>query len=61
LPDHATPVSVRTHTAEPVCFGMFGKGVEKGNFTAYSEREAQKSALYFEKGHALMEYFIRGI
>jgi 2,3-bisphosphoglycerate-independent phosphoglycerate mutase len=61
LPDHATPIQVRTHVADKVCFGIFGQGISAGNFSAYSEKEAEKSELYFEKGHELMEYFIKGI
>ena len=60
LPDHATPISVKTHTSDIVCFGIFGKDIIAGGFLNYSEKEAQKSELYFEKGHELMEYFIRG-
>ncbi len=59
LPDHATPVSVRTHTTDIVPFGIFGKGVTKGEFQKYSENEAMKSGLYFEKGYELMDYFIK--
>lgn len=60
LPDHATPVSLRTHTADVTCFGIFGKGVAERGFSGYNEKEAQKSDLFFEKGHELMEYFIKG-
>lgn len=59
LPDHATPLSLRTHTADVVCFGIFGKDIMGRGFLKYSEKEAQKSDLYFEKGHELMEYFIK--
>jgi 2,3-bisphosphoglycerate-independent phosphoglycerate mutase len=59
LPDHATPIAARTHTADVVCFGMFGKDVPQGSFTGYSEKEAQKSSLYFDKGHELMGYFLK--
>jgi len=58
LPDHATPVSVRTHTSDIVPFGIFGKGVMGRGFLNYSEKEAEKSDLYFEKGFELMNYFI---
>lgn len=58
LPDHATPVSVKTHTAEPTLFAIFGSGIKGSDFAKYSEREAEKSELYFEKGHELMDYFI---
>jgi 2,3-bisphosphoglycerate-independent phosphoglycerate mutase len=60
LPDHATPISVKTHTAEPVLFGIFGKDIVGGGFLNYSEKEAEKSDLFFEKGHELMGYFIKG-
>lgn len=59
LPDHPTPISLRTHTADPVCFGIFGKDVAEKSFSKYSEKEAAKSDLYFEKGHELMDYFIK--
>ncbi len=58
LPDHATPVSLRTHTADNVCFGMFGQGVMGRGFLNYSEKEAEKSDFYFEDGYKLMDYFI---
>ena len=60
LPDHATPISVKTHTADVVCFGIFGKDIMGRGFLNYSEKEAGKSDLYFERGYELMEYFIRG-
>jgi 2,3-bisphosphoglycerate-independent phosphoglycerate mutase len=59
LPDHATPISLKTHSADPVFFGIYGSGVEKKGFLNYSEKEALKSGLYFEKGHELMGYFIK--
>ncbi len=59
LPDHATPVSLRTHVADVVPFGIFGKGIVGRGFLNYSEKEAQKSDFYFDKGFELMDYFIR--
>ncbi len=59
LPDHATPVSLKTHTSDIVPFGLFGMGVMGRGFLNYSEKEAEKSDLYFEKGYELMDYFIR--
>ena len=60
LPDHATPISVKTHTCDIVCFGIFGKGIVGRGFLNYNEKEAEKSDLYFEKGYALMDYLIKG-
>lgn len=59
LPDHPTPLSVRTHTTEPVPFGIFGWDVFGGGFLGYSEKEAQKSNLFFDKGYKLMNYLLR--
>lgn len=59
LPDHATPLSVKTHTADIVPFGIFGKDIVAGGFAGYNEKEAEKSDLYFEKGYELMGYFIK--
>ena len=60
LPDHATPVSLRTHTDDPVFFGIFGADILGAGFTGFCEKEAQKSELCFEKGFELMDYFIKG-
>jgi 2,3-bisphosphoglycerate-independent phosphoglycerate mutase len=59
LPDHATPVALKTHTADPVPFGIYGQGIIAKGFLNYSEKEAGKSELYLEKGHELMDYFIK--
>lgn len=60
LPDHATPVSVKTHVADPVCFAIMGKNIQSEGFAAYSEKASEKSTMIFEKGHELMEYLIKG-
>jgi 2,3-bisphosphoglycerate-independent phosphoglycerate mutase len=58
LPDHATPVSLRTHTADTICFGIFGQGITGRGFLNYSEKESEKSDLIFENGHQLMDFLI---
>jgi len=61
LPDHATPLSLRTHTSDVIPFAIYGKGINAGNLTSYSEKEALKSDFYFERGHELIDYFIKGL
>jgi 2,3-bisphosphoglycerate-independent phosphoglycerate mutase len=39
LPDHPTPVSVKTHTRDPVPFVVLGKG--KDTTEHFSEQEAR--------------------
>ena len=58
LPDHATPISLKTHTPDAIPFAIYGKDIPAKDFLNYSEKEAQKSELYFENGYQLMEYFI---
>jgi 2,3-bisphosphoglycerate-independent phosphoglycerate mutase len=62
LPDHATPVALRTHSAEPVPFMIYDSRAQKSNaVTAYDETITEKDdILVFEEGYKLMDYFIRG-
>ena len=58
LPDHPTPVALKTHTSDPVCFLMYGNGVAKDEFSWYNEIEAGKSEFRFENGFEMMDWFI---
>lgn len=60
MPDHVTPVSVRTHTEEPVPFAIYGKDIEPDEALIYSEASAKNSKFVFERGHELIEYLIKG-
>jgi 2,3-bisphosphoglycerate-independent phosphoglycerate mutase len=59
LPDHPTPISVKTHTNEPVPFAIFGQDVSGSGSGGFSEKEAQKSNLFFNKGNELIDYFLK--
>ncbi len=58
MPDHATPLALKTHTAEEIPFALYGKDIPPGGSSGYSEKEAQQAPLNFEEGYQLMEYFI---
>lgn len=60
LPDHPTPVAVRTHTSDPVPFMLYDKNqsVDSG-LTSFDEDSAQ-GGRFIENGHELMDYFILG-
>jgi 2,3-bisphosphoglycerate-independent phosphoglycerate mutase len=65
MPDHYTPISVRTHTSEPVPFAIYRSrglsGKPKAKARAYSESICRmKNVLVFDKGHKLMDYFVKG-
>ncbi len=60
VPDHATPIKKRTHSDEPVCFLMYGKGVLKDTAERCTETSAAEKGLKFTSGEALIEYFMKG-
>jgi len=59
LPDHATPLQLRTHANDPVPFAWYGLGVMMDKAEAFSERGAARSPLQLNDGYQLMEQFIR--
>ena len=52
--DHATPIEVRTHTAEPVPFVLWGPEVQPNGAESFSEAEARRTRLREKRGHRLM-------
>jgi len=59
LPDHATPVLVRTHVTDPVPFVMAGKGIGHNGFEIFTEQNAKLSKVKFKSGSSLTESFIK--
>jgi len=59
LPDHPTPIRLRTHTSDPVPFVCQGEGIPADDAECYSETDARRSGLEFDHGHELIEAFIR--
>lgn len=59
LPDHPTPLRVRTHTSDPVPF-VIGKNITAGisKVAAFDEQSAAGSPLHLAEGHKLMDYFL---
>jgi 2,3-bisphosphoglycerate-independent phosphoglycerate mutase len=59
LPDHPTPIALRTHTSEPVPFAMMGSGIEPDEMEAFSEREAAHGGCGKVEGWGLMGMMVR--
>ena len=55
LPDHPTPIRVRTHTADPVPFLLYDSTKKAAGQAAYSERTARESGLVVQKGCELID------
>lgn len=55
LPDHATPLSLRTHTADPVPYLVYNSVRNANCGLSYTEENGEKG-LYLSNGRALMQY-----
>ena len=62
MPDHPTPVSLRTHTSDPVPFVIY-RSNSAGSHIAdrYTERLASETGVYISEGHTLLDRFVRGL
>ena len=56
LPDHPTPIEVRTHTSEPVPYLLYDSTNLQENNWEYSEKCAQAGGIYHPLGHELIDY-----
>ncbi|HEY7088553.1 MAG TPA: cofactor-independent phosphoglycerate mutase [Tepidisphaeraceae bacterium] len=60
MPDHPTNIATRKHGYGWPPFCMAGTAVKSVGQQPYSEKGAAASGLKIERGHELMEYFLRG-
>lgn len=59
LPDHATPLSHRTHTADPVPFLISRKSKKyPSGLESFSEKNAALTGFRIDEGFRLMDHFI---
>lgn len=64
LPDHPTPLSIRTHSREPVPYVIYRKTFQRAfgeplsNHRRFTENEAEKTGVLIEEGHRLMDRFL---
>jgi 2,3-bisphosphoglycerate-independent phosphoglycerate mutase len=60
MPDHPTPISLKTHTSDPVPFALMrSTGIIKDRKIPYNENiQYVSGAKFIEKGHTLMEHFL---
>ena len=55
LPDHPTPIRVRTHTSDNVPYLLFDSTDIKENELLYNEVNGKKSGNFVEKGHEIID------
>lgn len=55
LPDHPTPITIRTHSADDVPYLLYDSTAERRENWHYNEREAALAGNYIPKGHELVD------
>ncbi|MHB8962796.1 MAG: cofactor-independent phosphoglycerate mutase [Saccharofermentanales bacterium] len=60
MPDHPTPIPLRTHTHDPVPFIIYSSdGRFNSPASSYSELACLESGVFFDRGYELFDVFIR--
>jgi len=60
LPDHPTPIRLRTHTDGPVPFVIYDSRYQRRRISRFSEREAMNTGIFVTDGYKLIEQMIGG-
>lgn len=58
MPDHPTPICLRTHTSDDVPYLIYDSTKKQQHDWKYNEREAADSQFHIAEGHKMIEYFI---
>lgn len=58
LPDHPTPISLRTHTGDSVPYLLYDSTDKQQHDWKYNESEAAKTDNYIAEGHTLVDYLL---
>ncbi len=54
LPDHPTPIRVRTHTSDSVPYMLYDSSAPEQNTWDYNEEAGKKSGIYVAQGHHMI-------
>lgn len=60
LPDHPTPICVRTHTVDPVPYLLYDSTKNAQGAASYDEKHGMKSKIREEEGHRLIGHLFEG-
>lgn len=56
LPDHPTPICIRTHVGEPVPYLLYDSTNKLASNLLYNEKDAKKSGIFVENGHEIIDH-----
>ena len=55
LPDHPTPVRLRTHTSDSVPYLLYDNTIDLSNDWKYNEKDAKESGNFIKDGHLMID------
>lgn len=55
MPDHPTPIRVRTHTSDSVPYLLYDSTVQRAESWNYNEKEAKASGNFIPLGHTILD------
>ena len=59
MPDHPTPISLKTHVSDPVPYIIYdSRNTDGGSGLSYTEKNGESTGIYIEKGYTLMDKFL---
>ncbi|MCU6748316.1 cofactor-independent phosphoglycerate mutase [Faecalicatena acetigenes] len=58
LPDHPTPIRLRTHTGDPVPYLLYDSTRQAKGKEIYSEKTAEQTGIFQENGHELLDHLL---
>ena len=58
LPDHPTPLRIRTHTGDPVPYLLYDSTKKLGDGRGYGETSARESGILREEGYRMMDVLL---
>ena len=58
LPDHPTPIRLRTHTSDSVPYLLYDSTAPQAHDWSYSEAQGRKSGNFVAEGHKLIDRFL---
>ncbi len=54
MPDHPTPLDIKTHTSNPVPYLLYDSRKSLGNASTFTEKTASSTGIFIEKGPNIM-------
>ena len=59
LPDHPTPIKLKTHVSDPVPYIIYdSRKNQKTKNQTYTEKNAEATGIFVPEGHTLMAHFL---